>query len=160
MAFQEKISQDFRAIKEVLATPAYALGFLALTIILVPLYVILTGMLLLNPIEPNPKIEPINAFLIILIAVLSGLVIVVTLFKLKQNIAGKQSGKTGAVGSFLGLFATACPVCQPIWLIWLGLGSATAFLADYSTLIALAGTLLLLYSLHAAAQAVHKKTCG
>ena len=159
MGFAEKISQDFEAIKEVLSARNYAAGFLALSAVLVALYVVLTGMLLVNPVELNPKIEPINAALIILIAILSSLVIVLTVFKLKQNIGLEQGEKTGIFGSVLGLFATACPVCQPVWLLWLGLGSTTAFLADYSTPIALAGVLLLVYSLHSAAQAVHKKTC-
>jgi hypothetical protein len=46
------------------------------------------------------------------------------------------------------LITTACPICQPIWLVWLGLGSATAFLSEVSIYLATSSIFLLGFSLY------------
>ncbi len=160
MGIQESIKQDLQAIKEVLQKPKYLIGFFALFLVVGLLYSVMTGIFLVFSLEINPKLAPLNVLLLFLIAGLTSLVLTMTFFKLKQNWKTGAGEKSGLFGSIAGAFVTACPICQPIWLLWLGLGNASLFLIDLSAYIALAGIALLVFSLHKSAQSVYQKTCA
>ncbi|MEW6721757.1 MAG: hypothetical protein AB1324_00690 [Candidatus Micrarchaeota archaeon] len=69
-----------------------------------------------------------------------------------RNMDARAALGTGstALGTAAALFTSACPICQPIWLVWLGLGSATAFLAEYGIYIGLLSVAMLALSLRSA----------
>lgn len=154
-----RLTEDFLAVKETLSHKNNAAIFFASLFSLGAVYAVLTDILILNPLGVNPKLDTLNAVLIAIIVFLTSLVLTLTFYRLKKNMRENAGEKTGIIAGILGAFATACPVCQPIWLVWLGLGNASIFLVDYATPIALASIALLLFSLHLAAQAVYRKTC-
>jgi hypothetical protein len=120
-------------------------------------------MLLLPQFSPNPNILPVEAGLVLLVAILASLGFTLGAFQVfelrtasRKSIGGSIIG-AGAGGTVLAAFASACSVCQPVWLFWLGLGSATAFLADYGLYVLLASLAILVYSLNAGLTAI---VCG
>jgi len=139
----------------------YWLVFAAILTILLPLYAVLTDIVVLgNPIILNPAINTAGAALILAIAFLSSLGFTIAAYQVfeqhtfsKKSAAGSMFG-AGAGGSVLAAFATACTVCQPIWLVWLGFGSASAFLIDYGNYIAMASIAILLYSINSGLRAI------
>lgn len=60
----------------------------------------------------------------------------------------KEYSKNSFLGGFIAFFASTCPVCQPIWLIWLGFGSVSAFLSGIGLYIGLLSIILLTISLY------------
>ncbi len=160
MNLLQKIIQDMEAFKEVFSNKKYFLFALIMLVAVTIIYSVLTDILLIIPqVEINPKLNYLNLLLIFLIGILTSLVLSFTFYRLKKNWQMNSGEKTGFIGSLIGVFASVCPICQPIWLVWLGLGSASAFLIDYSTYIALASIALLLVSLHLACQSIYTKTC-
>ena len=126
----------------------YKLLFAALLIALTLLYFTLTNVFLFGTLTLNPSLKIPDAFLIFCISALSSLGF--TIFAYRFFAIGSLSAtKASAGGSLLGIFASACPVFQPICFLWLGLGSVSLFLVDYSFYIALASVLLLLYANYA-----------
>jgi len=149
----------------VFSTGKYRLLAAVFFIILLPLYAVLTDIIILSPPSFNPNLKPLEASLIFLIAILASLGFTIAAFQLSelrrismQSACGSALG-AGAGGSVLAAFATTCTICQPIWLVWLGLGSVSAFLIDYSIYIILASILMLLYSLHIGLKAI-AEGCG
>lgn len=148
----------------VFSTGSYAQLFLILLIALIPFYAILTDMVVLSPLSPNPSLKPLEASLILIVAILASLGFTIAAFQLRElhSISRKSAGGSilgaGAGGSVLAAFATTCAICQPVWLVWLGLGSASVFLTDYSLYIALASILVLLYSITCGLRSI--SACG
>ena len=103
------------------------------------IFSVVSGTLLLFPLELNPTIEPIRLGLMILISLATGLLIT-SLLVYKANPAN-------FAGSAIGLFTTACAFCAPLWIYALGLGGAFGFLSDLSIPIAIISLALLSYSL-------------
>ena len=144
----------------VFSKPKYCLLAATFFIILLPLYAVLTDIVILEPLSFNPNLKPLEAGLISLIAVLASLGFTIAAFQIsefrhvsKKSVGGSVLG-AGAGGSILATFATTCIICQPIWLVWLGLGGASAFLIDYGLPIAIISIALLLYSINAGLRAV------
>ena len=142
------------------AMPKYRLLAAVFFIILLPLYAVLTDIIILQPLSFNPNLKPLEASLIVFIAILTSLGFAIAAFQLselrsvsKKSVGGSVLG-AGAGGSVLATFATTCAICQPIWLVWLGLGSVTVPLIDYGLPIAAISIALLLYSLNAGLKAI------
>src|SRR3989338_8589088 len=100
-------------------------------IILLPLYAVLTDIIILSPLSFNPNLKPLEAGLISLIAVLASLGFTIAAFQIsefrhvsKKSVGGSVLG-AGAGGSILATLATPCIICQPIWLVLLGVGGAS-----------------------------------
>lgn len=141
----------------------YSRLFLLLFAILIPTYAILTDIVVLQTLSINPNLKPFEASLIILAAFFASLGFAVAAFQIyelkvlsKKEVGGMLGSSAGAGlgGSFLGIFASACTICQPVWLVWFGLGAASAFLVDYSVYIILASLAILLFSIHLGLKAV------
>lgn len=137
----------------VFAKQKYMLLFAALFAVLLPAYAVLTNIAITSPPSFNPYIKPVEAGMIFAISVLAALGFTLAAFQFfelhsvsRKSVGGSVLG-AGAGGTVLATFASACSVCQPIWLFWLGIGSATAFLADYGAYMLLASIALLLYSI-------------
>jgi len=133
--------------------------FFLLAAFLLPLYSVLTDIIVLSPLSINPNLKPFEALLIFLISIFAALGFTIAAFQLaelraasRKSIGGSILG-AGAGGTVLATFASACTVCQPIWLFWLGLGSASAFLVDYSAYVLLASLAILAYSANAGLKA-------
>jgi hypothetical protein len=99
-----------------------------------------------SALDLNPVAEHAGIGVTAVIVLLMGLNTTVLFHNVTMKAAG--GGGMAVLGSFGALFTTACPVCQPIWLVWLGLGSATAFLAEIGLYVGLFSIGLLLVSLH------------
>jgi len=144
----------------VFASGRYAALFLALVLVLLPAYAILTDIVDLSPLSLNPGIRPLETALVLCVALFASLGFTIAAFQIfelhavsKKSVGGSVLG-AGAGGTALATFASACTVCQPIWLFWLGLGSATAFLSDYGIYILVASLAILLYSINAGLAAI------
>ena len=133
-------------LKEVFEEDKYKLAFAVLVIILNVVFALTSNIIIPSTLELNPILDVPKAVLVEMIVVL----ISVNLTVLFRNYQTKKdtNKKTTFVGAITALFTTACPVCQPAWLVWLGFGSFTGFLADLSLYIALLSISLLLVSLH------------
>ncbi|MBI5046258.1 hypothetical protein HZC07_00815 [Candidatus Micrarchaeota archaeon] len=142
---------------EILSIQHYLLVLGTLAAILLPLLLISSAILVPSTAEINPVAEPVGIFLVLVIGLLMAVNWTVLLYVLDSNQKtnetkiGKQSGLP-VVGSVVAFFGSACPICQPIWLVWLGLGSGTAFLAQYGIYISLLSIGLLIFSLRSSLQ--------
>ena len=136
----------FSSLKEVFSAKIYwailVVAFLLLAIILS----ITSGFFLPAFMEFNQTAQPLNIAIVIAIAFL--LALNLTIFIRNYEAKNQESNKTTFAGALAGLFMTSCPVCQPVWLVWLGFGGATAFLADVSIYFGIASVLFLLVGLH------------
>ena len=144
----------------VAANQKYAALFVVLVLALTPAYAVLTDIIILSPLAFNPNLRLLETSLVICVSVLAALGFTIAAFQIfelhaisEKSVGGSVLG-AGAGGTVLATFASACTVCQPIWLFWLGLGSATAFLADYGMYILLASMAILLYSIDAGLAAI------
>lgn len=147
----------------------YAWLALALFFVFLSIYTLLTNVVLINtlyfnPNMPawqevplvsfNPNLTVWNAAPTILLAALSAFGFSIAAFQLGELSAIAPASKTGAIGSLMGTLASACPICQPIWLVWLGMGSMSGFLADWGGYILAASLVILTFSVHQGLQAV------
>ena len=132
-------------LKEALTSPNGAVAFTAALAISIPVLAITSNVIILNPPGLNPIMELPKAALVGIIALLLSL----NLAMISCNSTGTQSTKaTGIMGGATAMLTSTCSVCQPVWLFWFGMGSASAFLADASVYIALASIVLLSFSLN------------
>ncbi len=129
--------------------PRYLALAAGLFIFFIPLYLLLTNVVLIDTLSLNPNLTPVDGWSAILLAGLAALGFTLAAFQWRE-LSGLSHASAGSVGigGFLGTLATACQICQPIWLFWLGLGSATAFVAEWSPYILPLSILLLLFSIH------------
>jgi hypothetical protein len=147
----------------------YAYLALALFFVFLSIYAVLTNVVVFNmlyfdsrlpawhaipPISFNPNLPWWGTAPTFLLAGLAALGFAIAIFQLRELTGRAPASKLGLAGSVMGALASACPVCQPIWLFWLGFGSASAFLADWSIYIFAASLLLLAFSVHQGLQAV------
>lgn len=118
--------------------------FILISIVIGLIFAVTSNILIVQTMEINQAIEEINiAIVVIIVFLLSANITLI----IKRN-AVKTHKKTTTLGFLTGILTTACPICQPIWLFWLGLGSATAFLADVSAYIGIISIALLSFSLY------------
>ncbi|HQT44643.1 MAG TPA: hypothetical protein PLO51_01575 [Candidatus Micrarchaeota archaeon] len=122
----------------------------------------LTDIVVVSPLSINPEINLLQAAIIEFIAILASFGIAIAAFQFvefravpKKSVGSGILG-AGAGGSALAAFATSCTICQPIWLVWLGFGSASVFLVNYSIYISFASIMLLLYSINSGMRAISK----
>ena len=135
-----------KALREVLRQARYRTLFIILLVVLALIFAVTSDIIVLSTLELNPIADPTKIalmFMIVILMALNGTV-------LFHNYEARKSlgKKTTALGTVAALFTTTCPVCQPIWLVWLGFGSVSAFLADVSIYVALLSLSLLFVSLH------------
>ncbi|MBI3588575.1 hypothetical protein HY995_02350 [Candidatus Micrarchaeota archaeon] len=152
------VRKDIDSLHTILGRPHYALLFAALSTIVILAYWMLTGILVPSTLAFNPLLKPLDSTLITAIAALTALMLTVTAFRFRQHDTRNLRKRTLA-GSALGLFTTACPVCQPIWLVWLGLGASTLFLVELSAYLEVASVIAILFSLHWILQTTGDNTC-
>ncbi len=143
-----------RGLRLVFSTRRYMLLFAVLLAIFIPLYALLTNMVILSPLSCNPDIRLPEAALILVAAILASLGFTIAAYQSFEQHSLSRFEEVGVWGGAIGFFASACAVCQPLWIAWLGLGSVTAFLADYSIYIVAASIALMLYALNSAFHAV------
>ncbi len=123
--------------------------------IITPLLAITSNIIVLSNLSINPTLELPRLAMVIVIAILMSINIAVAVYNYKQ---GKKIGKkTTVAGAISALFTTACPICQPVWLFWIGLGSASAFLSEITIYFGIASILILLISLHFSLKGVYGK---
>ena len=136
----------FSSLKEVFSGKIYwailVVAFLLIAIILS----ITSGFFLPAFMEFNQTAQPLNITIVIAIAFL--LALNLTIFIRNYEAKNNESNKITFAGGLAGLFMTSCPICQPVWLVWIGLGGSTAFLADISIYFGIASVLFLLVGLH------------
>ena len=134
------------AVTEVLGKPRYRNVLVILLLVLAPIFSLTSDIIIPSTLEFNPISDPMKIVLmsvIVLLMSINGSVL------LHNYEARKSMGKkTTILGTLTALFTTTCPVCQPIWLVWLGFGSATAFLAEVSIYLSMLSIGSLLLSLH------------
>ena len=136
----------FSSLKKVFSEKNYLAIFILSFIILGTILSITSGFFLPAFMEFNQTSQPLNVAIVIAIAFL--LALNLTIFIRNYEAKKQESNKTTFVGALAGLFMTSCPICQPIWLVWIGLGGSTAFLADISIYFGIASVLFLLIGLH------------
>ncbi len=124
----------------------YVVAFFISLALLIPILAVTSNIIVPSTLKLNPFIEPQRIGIMSVIITLMALngTVALYLFDVRRTI-GKN---TGFLGGLAAMFTSACPVCQPIWLIWLGFGSASAFLAEIGTYVGLISIILLLISLH------------
>jgi len=141
----------------VFSEPKYRLLAAIFFLILLPIYAVLTDIIILSPLSINPNLKPLEASLILIASFFASLGFTLATFQIyefkvlsKKEAGGMLGSSAGAGlgGSLLGIFTSACTICQPVWLVWLGLGSVSFFLTDYSIYIVLASLAVLIYSVH------------
>lgn len=154
------LKQDFEGVVEALAEGRQKLLLAAVFAITWVVYAVFTDIIVVQDKWFNPNLKLLDASLITFIAFLTSLLLAMMVFVAKNNLGETRGKKRGVLGSFIGVFATACPICQPIWLVWLGLGSQALFLVEISLYVQLASIALLLVSLHFVSQGISNKTCA
>lgn len=142
------------ALRAVFSKPKYAALLVFFLVSLLPAYSILTNFVILDPLSVNPSVKPFSAALMLFTAALSALGFTIAAYQLIEFKMLSQGSKAGIGGTILSFFSSACPICQPVWLFWLGLGSAGAFLADFGIYVLLASIAILLFSIHLGLKAV------
>ncbi len=131
----------------IFSSPKYGVVFLATTIVFGAIIAVTSDIIIFPSLQLNPIAQPLQIGIISIIVFLlaANTSVLVQNFDLRKDTGGKTTTLFGTAAAF---FTTACPVCQPIWLVWIGAGSATAFLSDVSILIGIASIAMLLFSLN------------
>lgn len=130
----------------ILSENRYKAVFFILFVITLAVLTITSNIIVLSTLSINPFADIARVFLMFIISILISLNITVILYKYK--IKKKTSPTTTVLGAVMALFTTTCPICQPIWLIYFGFGSATAFLTELSWYAGFLSIALLIFSLY------------
>jgi hypothetical protein len=136
---------NLRLLGSILATSRYSLAFGLALIVVTPIISVTSNILVPSTLEINPGAEPLD---MLLVGAIAGLIAINSAVLLHNFDMKAGINKGGPAGALVAFFTTACPVCQPVWLVWLGLGSATAFLAEFGRYISIMSIALLGVSLH------------
>ncbi len=134
------------ALREVFSEGRYRLAALAIGAAAVPVLALTSNIFSPDGLSLNPFAEPLRIALIGAIA--SAMALNGAVLLRNRDMRVGEGGKAAIAGSAAAFFASACPFCQPIWLVWLGLGSATAFLAGIGMYVGAFSLSALLVSLH------------
>ncbi len=132
-------------LNEMLAQNRYRLIFLAVLCISIFIIMLSTNVIVPSTFEINPIAEPLRIGMNFVVSGLMALNLTVALFR--HEVLGKIGGKSSLLGAVLGLFGNTCAICQPFWLVYLGFGSAFAFLSDWGLYISMLSAVLLILSL-------------
>lgn len=144
-----------KALGEVFLQNRYRLIFLVLVLVLAPIFAITSDIIVTQTLTLNPTAEPIQIALVLGIVALMAINGAVTFHNYEARKATSKS--ITLIGTITALFTSSCPFCQPIWLVWLGFGSATAFLANISLYLGVLSFAFLLISLHYSLKSVSNK---
>ena len=145
-----------KALGEVFAQNRYKYVLLILFLVLVPVFAITSDVIVTSTLTLNPTSEPLQIALMFGIVLLMALNGAVVFHNYETRKVSNKS--TTLVGAVTALFTSTCPICQPVWLVWLGFGSASAFLASISLYLGLLSLAFLLVSLHYSLKSV-SNTC-
>ena len=133
-------------LEQVLSKERYRNALLLILGLAGALLAITADIIVLPGLEVNPGVEPLQLAIVAVLAPMMALNGAVAIHNLERNVG--TAGAGGLAGTLGAFFTSACPFCQPIWLVWLGLGSATAFLAQFGAIIGIVSISLLGISLH------------
>ncbi|MFH1750202.1 MAG: hypothetical protein ABH863_00835 [Candidatus Micrarchaeota archaeon] len=136
---QSNYGGRLKAIVHLLSAPFRLAIFAGASIIVTLMLTIISGTVLLFPLELNPTAEPLRVAGMALIGIMTGLLL--------TSMPFLGSRPSGLLGGILGFSASACSFCAPIWVYALGLGGALGFLSDWSPAIILLSMALLLFSI-------------
>lgn len=149
------LSQDMALLRQATSRPNFWPKLILLLLVLTPIYATLTSIVYWTPFFGiNPSAEAAMTLPILTIVGLTSILLTIgwsersETQKKANEIRGQNSSPVGLLGSVFAFFATGCPICQPIWLVWLGLGQASLFLIDLSIWISGLSILLLIYAMH------------
>lgn len=130
----------------IFAQSRYRIVLLICLALLGPIFAITSDIIVINTLQINSIAEPMKVLIMSLVVILMS--INVTVLFHNYEIRKSTGNKITLLGIVAALFTTACPICQPIWLVWFGFGSFTAFLSDISAYVGIFSLGLLLLSLH------------
>ncbi len=134
------------ALREVFGQPKYRLAAAAIAAAAAPVLAITSNILAPDGLALNPFAEPARVALMAAIAAAMAVNGAVLLHN--HDMRKSAGGRTTAIGALAALFTSACPVCQPVWLVWLGLGTGTAFLSGVGLYAGAFSLAMLLVSIH------------
>ena len=95
----------------------------------------------------NPLADGFSVGLVVALSALSALFFTVWEYN-RRNFRLADVQKKGVIGAILGFATTACAICQPLWLFYLGAGALAPPLIFSSPLILGISALLVGYSLY------------
>lgn len=128
---------------------------MGLFVLLAVVYTVLTNVYSLYLGGFSELLSPAETVLVYVIAAGAALVLTLLAYQFKQaGQVNPASSVAGLAGMTMSLFATACPVCPPLWVALLGLTGSLFFLADLRLPIELASLALLTVSWHVTAQRI------
>ncbi len=142
-----EICGDCMKLKILLQVLSSASGFSIFALSFVVSFLVLlftSGLVLFPKLELNPFAELWMAPIIGLISLLFSFNMAVFLNNFSFQI---MPSKSGAFGAAAGLLTTTCPVCSPVLIGWLGLGSIFGVLSTFNFYIGVLSVGLLGYSL-------------
>jgi hypothetical protein len=134
------------ALGKVFEGTRYRLAAAAIAVAVAPVLAITSNIVSPDGLALNPFADPLRVALVAAIAGAMALNGAILLRNMDMRRSG--GGGTTVLGTAAALFTTACPFCQPVWLVWLGLGSATAFLSDVSIYVGVFSLSVLAVSIH------------
>lgn len=137
--------EKIERIWEIVSKTKYSRIFVLLTIG-IGMIIAMSSNIVTPNLELNQYIDPIRAVIVAVIVALISLN--VTIMFHNYEIRKKDQKSASVIGIIFGLFTSACPVCQPIWLIWFGLGAGTGFLADLGAYSGILSIIMLMISLN------------
>lgn len=103
------------------------------------------------------QINPLNGFLTIIMAVLSGIYLTIFIYN-QREMRIKKHEKAGMAGMFIGFFTSACPICTPLLVSLLGISAPLAFILGKNLWLEIASILLLLFALYRLSESMNKCT--
>lgn len=123
------------------------MAFLLLLAVLGLVFGAATGIVLLSPLRLNQTADPARIATTAATAFLSAANMSVILSNHRTRVATTGAGSMTGLGLISSVFVGACPLCQPAWLFWVGLGSVSGFLGAFGLAFGIAGIAFLLWAL-------------
>jgi hypothetical protein len=111
------------------------------------LLAITSNMVVLSVWELNPFVDPAHILMEGLIALLFGANIGVLLHNSDRSNAMNGETQMTTLGGLAALLTSSCPLCQPVFMLALGLGGLGALFASLSFVMVIVSVVLLLISL-------------
>ena len=138
---------------DVLGETRYALTFLLLLVVLGFIFGAVTGIILLSPLDLNQIADPYRVATTAATAVLTAATLTVSLRNHQMKTAASGAESMTVLGVFMSIFVGSCPLCQPIWLFWVGLGTVSGVLGAIGLIFGLASIAFLVLALKTSIEA-------
>jgi hypothetical protein len=132
---------------DVLGETRYAIAFLALLAVLGILFGTIAGIVLISPIGVNQLADPLRIATTAATALLASANLAVAMRNHEIQRPASGAGSMTLLGVFMSTFVGSCPLCQPAWLFWLGLGSVSGILGAIGMIFGLASMAFLIMAL-------------